>query len=622
MKKAVILIFNLCVILVLLTSCTVQPVVSLKPSVSVTEGIDMYSDHTGMDLLVGIDEFDRVLSPSTGRREDKTVGMFYWLWHGSWVGDEVIDTSKIIEQYGLDYALHNVPEYNPNMWPQYWGEPLYGYYDSDDEYVIRKHLEMLAYAGVDYIMFDATNTLTYPATVRKICGIILELQSEGFNPPQIAYYTHTASVQTVRQIYKEIYSYEKYRDAWFRMDGKPFMVAVYDYDDDVARTRANPGFENYDPEPLSEEILNFFTFRVPVWAGQAVQADGWPWVEWAFPPRQYGNMICVSPAVHNYCKFSWGATPENERPHLTYYEDKVAWGRGYDVTLKQNVSENATQGTFYQSVWNSTLLQDPQHIFIGGWNEFFIGVEYNAEYDIYETYDSFNMEFSRDLEPMKGGYNDAFLMQTAINVRKFLSDTESDSNVKIKTPVKKTIDIFGDASVWDNVDAVYRFFGSDNSGRKFMGATSNLRYTVDAAKNAMQTVKITADSNNIYMLITCSNDITLTAENSMNIFIGTGTPSRKGWEGYEYVINRERTANTASVMSLDADGNTSAVGNVKMNVSGNIMQVEIPKSLLKMQSDTFYFKVADSVENITDIMDYYVTGRSMPMGRFSYQYLG
>ena len=75
-------------------------------------------------------------------------------------------------------------------------------------------------------------------------------------------------------------------------------------------------------------------------------------------------------------------------------------------------------------------------------------------------------------------------------------------------------------------------------------------------------------------------------------------------------------------MSLDADGNTSAVGNVKMNVSGNIMQLEIPKSLLKMQSDTFYFKVADSVENITDIMDYYVTGRSMPMGRFSYQYLG
>jgi hypothetical protein len=32
--------------------------------------------------------------------------------------------------------------------------------------------------------------------------------------------------------------------------------------------------------------------------------------------------------------------------------------------------------------------------------------------------------------------------------------------------------------------------------------------------------------------------------------------------------------------------------------------------------------VADSVEHPEDIMDYYVTGRCMPMGRFSYQYLG
>ncbi|MBQ1934694.1 MAG: hypothetical protein II370_06830, partial [Clostridia bacterium] len=199
---------------------------------------------------------------------------------------------------------------------------------------------------------------------------------------------------------------------------------------------------------------------------------------------------------------------------------------------------------------------------------------------------------------------------------------ESDSNVKIKTPVKKTIDIFGDASAWDNVDAIYRIMDSTNEGRDYRGAVNGLKYVTAPAQNAVQTVKIAADKDNIYMYIVCSNDITLVAENSLNIFIGTGTPSRKGWEGYEYVINRERTANTASVMALDTDGNTSVVGNVKMNVSGNIMQLEIPKSLLKMQSDTFYFKVADSVENVTDIMDYYVTGKSMPMGRFSYQYLG
>ena len=75
-------------------------------------------------------------------------------------------------------------------------------------------------------------------------------------------------------------------------------------------------------------------------------------------------------------------------------------------------------------------------------------------------------------------------------------------------------------------------------------------------------------------------------------------------------------------MALDALGNTTKIGDVKMNIGGSSMQVEIPKSLLNMENDTFYFKVADSVENIADIMDYYVTGKSMPMGRFSYQYLG
>lgn len=75
-------------------------------------------------------------------------------------------------------------------------------------------------------------------------------------------------------------------------------------------------------------------------------------------------------------------------------------------------------------------------------------------------------------------------------------------------------------------------------------------------------------------------------------------------------------------MTLDAQGNTTLIGNASLKVSGNTMQLAISKSTLNMQTDTFYFKVADSVENFTDIMDYYVTGRSMPMGRFSYQYLG
>ena len=58
------------------------------------------------------------------------------------------------------------------------------------------------------------------------------------------------------------------------------------------------------------------------------------------------------------------------------------------------------------------------------------------------------------------------------------------------------------------------------------------------------------------------------------------------------------------------------------SLDGAVLQLEVPRAVLGLEGDAFYFKVADSVENPADIMDYYVTGRSMPMGRFSYQYLG
>lgn len=53
--------------------------------------------------------------------------------------------------------------YNSNLWgPEvsyhYWGEPIFGYYDlSQDEYVVRKHAQMLNDCGVDGIIIDYTN---------------------------------------------------------------------------------------------------------------------------------------------------------------------------------------------------------------------------------------------------------------------------------------------------------------------------------------------------------------------------------------------------------------------------------------------------------------------------------
>ena len=151
-----------------------------------------------------------------------------------------------------------------------------------------------------FYCFDASNTITYPNEVRKICEVICELRGEGFNVPQITYYTHTASIQTVLQAYDEIYSHEEYREAWYLIDGKPLMIAQTDPEKDKERTTSQHAhLSAYDPEPLPEEIMNFFLFpHSGLVRVDPVTEDGWPWVDWSFPNALYGNLMTLSPASH------------------------------------------------------------------------------------------------------------------------------------------------------------------------------------------------------------------------------------------------------------------------------------------------------------------------------------
>ena len=51
------------------------------------------------------------------------------------------------------------------------------------------------------------------------------------------------------------------------------------------------------------------------------------------------------------------------------------------------------------------------------------------------------------------------------------------------------------------------------------------------------------------------------------------------------------------------------------------MQLVIPRDIIGADAtEGFYFKVADSVKYYTDINNYYIWGKSMPMGRLSYYY--
>ncbi len=91
------------------------------------------------------------------------------------------------------------PLWGPYGFPHYWGEPLLGYYRSDDPWVLRRHAQMLADAGVDTLIFDTTNAETYRDVYMKLCEVFTAVRKEGGRTPQIAFMVNTKAGETAER---------------------------------------------------------------------------------------------------------------------------------------------------------------------------------------------------------------------------------------------------------------------------------------------------------------------------------------------------------------------------------------------------------------------------------------
>ena len=238
--------------------------------------VDIYADGDSSKLLVGMDQFGRTFDVQTGTRK-KQVGMFFWLWQGYHYAhgqmNDAYDATKILEKYGADVLFRQDSSVSPAGQFHFWGEPLFGYYDQADEWVIRRQMELLTDAGVDFIVFDTTNAWTYETVYFKICAVIEEMQKAGLNPPKVAFYTHSMSIQTVNKIYREFYKPGKYKSTWYYMNGKPMIIGYTEAVDDIKEAKSR-GDNSYNPSPLSQEVLSFFTFKRPQWPSDPFYADG------------------------------------------------------------------------------------------------------------------------------------------------------------------------------------------------------------------------------------------------------------------------------------------------------------------------------------------------------------
>lgn len=591
MKKALAVL--MCIIALLLAACTpgatgvTTPSAGTESTQDPQEGKkDAYAENGGMNVnyLCGIDMFGRSFGPVSGMDENKKVGMFYFIWHGESGKTTFDNTKQLAEDPDTFWDMtKNVGAFH------YWGEPLFGYYLSWDKWVIARHIEMLTSAGVDYLIFDTTNSVTYKQAYTAVFKVLQDYKEAGWNVPKVVFYTNSYSVGTMRNLYEQLYSKGLYKELWYCPNGeKPMIIG-------------NPDDKDYNGD---KSFLDFFDVRLSQWPDAAYNPDGIPWMEWTYPQPVHNGFMNVAVAQHPQLPFSASITDRSRN-----------WGRGYNFETKENVEADSRKGTNFQSQWDTVLANKDKvdNVFVTGWNEW-IAIKLDLGDGKPWFVDCATEEFSRDIEPMKGGCNDAFYMQMTDNIRKYK---------KTEVPAGKFDSVTPGADFdWNGVKAVFRKYEAVNEARDEDGKPETVHYVTAAARNNAKEIRAVTDKDNIYFMIKCENAITAREEKTwMNLFIGTGELSLKGWEGYEYVINR---SSQGSVDRLDESMKTTSCGQAEVTVKDNIMLITVARSVLGLEANnnSFYFKLADNVENSEDIMDYYITGCSLPIGRMSFRYVG
>ncbi len=219
---------------------------------------------TKPDTWVGVDELGRVVPNSDNtsgvHAYDKNVqiGMFYYIWHGTEsCMIPVYDNTKILDE--------NVssPAWGPERHYHWWGRPWLGYYDAGNRDIIRKHLQMLCDAAVDFLVFDCTNGLTYCDRIQAVIDVILERKAAGQRWPKLAAMTHFNQTVAIKDLWNNFYSKSQYSELWFRWQGNPLLLC------DATAARADSQLSSILPN------LNLRS----CWAWQGGKENTWSWLD-------------------------------------------------------------------------------------------------------------------------------------------------------------------------------------------------------------------------------------------------------------------------------------------------------------------------------------------------------
>ncbi len=590
---------------------------------------DDYS--TGFMRTSATDDYDRSFGEVTDYNGN-VVGIFYFLWLSQ--ASVTTNVDSYIEDGNVEAVLTGD---EVGMAPAftYWGEPMYGFYQVEDEWVVRKHVELFINAGLDFICFDCTNNDFYQAAAKAVLDVLLEYAEMGYDVPRAMFMTNSDSTLMTENIYNAFYRRDTYDAVWFYGNGdKPWIISSY------AGSDAN--------------ILDRFYFKPAQWPNRSYNENGFPWISWHYPQETYTDrendytIMSVSVSQHTgiggslsdagvtginfsisglFAPYNYDMLSDSLKARVSsetatkYYN--YNWGRGYSHETGSNDYDSALANVNFEEQWDSALQnEDVNLVFVTGWNEW-IAQKQSKDPLLGSSYgyfvDTFSTEFSRDIEMMNGGYLDNCYLQLVANIREY-KGVGYGTQVTRNATVAKGTDLF-DLSNW-SAAPVYKDLVGETEPRAALGAGGNY-YTNDTGRNDIQEVRVASDEEYVYFLVAAAEDITAKEAADtrwMNVFIGI-EGAEGGWNGLQYVVNRSLDGTTASLDKIE-NGAYASVGTAATVVSGRYMLVQVAKRSLGIEGDEFgiVFKVTDNLQKDFDVTDLYTNGDAAPIGRINYSY--
>lgn len=547
----------------------------------------------------GADELGRIL-PSYHEvgspRADRHVGMFYFLWQGDKASPTSArrwDLSEMFEETPEIFPVFDHPEWGGGYATYYyWGKPIYGYYRGDDYWVHLKSVQLLTDAGVDFLVIDATNRLTYAQPSDALMRAMEHVRSQGKNPPKIVFYTNTRSGEGMQEIYENHYKEGapyRYPDCWFYLDGKPLIIGKSE-------------------EAEGHEYADFFTIRESQWPNEPEKVNGWPWIEFQRPQKVYTNhrgereIINVSASQHPNLAASMGGS--------AFYDRPGNWGRSFRNGSPGNPAEDLPYGYNIQEQWDYAISQNVPFVFVTGWNEWIAGKWRPTTGDLNHSYfvDQASPEYSRDIEPsFTAGLRDNYYMQLVSNIRRY----------KGMEPTAKLDDrqeITGWAD-WNHVDVLYKDYIGDVLHRRHPGAQTEpeVMYVNETGRNDFESLKVAVGEENLYFYAQTVEEITPeSGDNWMTLWLNVDESHETGWNGYDFRVVR------GGQLQRFVNGYWADLGEVAYQVEGTRLMVTIPFShiALPVQGGKLAFKWSDNMQK-SDALDWYINGDAAPGGRFS-----